>query len=192
MGNIAILSDNIELVYQFKDSFNQFGFDTIHLYPADRTEDFFTRVDIYDVLIFDSEIKFKYPFSLLKRASHKKSRLQILALVPSHDVDSGIKSVKFGAHQVIEKPLYKEILEEKLQIFHNGRNQPNSKEVLDKQNTVAMNKPRPLAEVEKEYILHVLEILGGNRSKTAEVLGIGRKTLYNKLCQYGVSSTQQH
>ncbi len=44
----------------------------------------------------------------------------------------------------------------------------------------------PLAEVERELIIATLESLKGNKKKTAEVLGIDRRTLYNKLDTYGV------
>ena len=40
---------------------------------------------------------------------------------------------------------------------------------------------RTLAEVESEYIRNVLESVGGNKTKAAEILGIDRKTLRNKL-----------
>lgn len=43
-----------------------------------------------------------------------------------------------------------------------------------------------LKELEKKYILKVLEIANGNKKKTAEILGIDRKTLYNKLSEFGV------
>jgi two-component system response regulator AtoC len=38
-----------------------------------------------------------------------------------------------------------------------------------------------LDEVERRYILRVLEAVGGNRTRAAEILGFGRKTLYRKL-----------
>ncbi len=44
----------------------------------------------------------------------------------------------------------------------------------------------PLEEVERRYILHVLEAVGGNKTITARTLGLARKTLYRKLQQYGV------
>jgi two-component system response regulator HydG len=44
----------------------------------------------------------------------------------------------------------------------------------------------PLEEVERRYILHVLEVVGGNRTLAARTLGLDRKTLYRKLRQYGV------
>jgi two-component system response regulator FlrC len=45
---------------------------------------------------------------------------------------------------------------------------------------------RPLAELEKEAILHALEVVGGNRRRAAELLGIGERTLYDRLKKYGV------
>ena len=43
----------------------------------------------------------------------------------------------------------------------------------------------PLDEVEKRYILRVLEAVGGNKTLAAQVLGLDRKTLYRKLDRYG-------
>ena len=40
---------------------------------------------------------------------------------------------------------------------------------------------RTLAEVEAEYILNVLASVDGNRTQAAEILGIDRKTLREKL-----------
>ncbi|MBV5318353.1 MAG: sigma-54-dependent Fis family transcriptional regulator [Desulfobulbaceae bacterium] len=43
-----------------------------------------------------------------------------------------------------------------------------------------------LESVEKQHILKLLDFHGGNRQKTAETLGISRKTLYRKLTQYSI------
>ncbi|MFN8177020.1 MAG: sigma-54 dependent transcriptional regulator [bacterium] len=43
---------------------------------------------------------------------------------------------------------------------------------------------RPLAEVEREHIFRVLEQTDGNRTRAAEILGITRQTLINKLKMY--------
>ncbi|MGN6107477.1 MAG: sigma-54-dependent transcriptional regulator [Kofleriaceae bacterium] len=45
---------------------------------------------------------------------------------------------------------------------------------------------KPLVELEREAILHALEVVGGNRRRAAELLGIGERTLYDKLKKYGV------
>jgi two-component system response regulator HydG len=46
----------------------------------------------------------------------------------------------------------------------------------------------PLAEVEKQTILHALERLNGDKLMTARALGIGKTTLYRKLKEYGVQA----
>ncbi|RCS47603.1 sigma-54-dependent Fis family transcriptional regulator [Bremerella cremea] len=44
----------------------------------------------------------------------------------------------------------------------------------------------PVQEVERRYILHVLQAVDNNKSIAAQILGLDRKTLYRKLKQYGV------
>ncbi len=46
---------------------------------------------------------------------------------------------------------------------------------------------RPLAEVEREHLLRVLDACGGSQSEAARVLGIARNTLWRKLREYGGS-----
>ncbi|MFC2096768.1 sigma-54-dependent transcriptional regulator [Bacteroidota bacterium] len=48
---------------------------------------------------------------------------------------------------------------------------------------------KTLSEVEAEHIRNVLSALGGNKTKAAEVLGIDRKTLREKLKRYSLSVT---
>jgi two-component system response regulator HydG len=62
---------------------------------------------------------------------------------------------------------------------------------VDAEGTVPQEPPVPvgltLKEVERELIRKTLEYTGGNRTKAAEVLGISRATLHNKLREYGLS-----
>jgi len=44
-----------------------------------------------------------------------------------------------------------------------------------------------LADVEKKYIARTLADCGGNRTRAAQVLGIGRNTLNRKIKQYGIT-----
>lgn len=41
-------------------------------------------------------------------------------------------------------------------------------------------------EEEKERIMRALAQTGGNREMTAEILGVSRTTLYNKMKEYGI------
>ncbi len=44
-----------------------------------------------------------------------------------------------------------------------------------------------LDEVERRYIVHVVEACHNNRTQAAQILGLDRKTLYRKLKQYGIA-----
>ena len=48
-----------------------------------------------------------------------------------------------------------------------------------------------LAEAEKIIIAETLAMLGGNKTRTAEVLKIGRKTLYQKIEEYGIQTADK-
>jgi two-component system response regulator AtoC len=50
--------------------------------------------------------------------------------------------------------------------------------------TLHFHVGQSLYEIERTAILQTLETLGGDKQKTARVLGIGRKTLYRKLDRY--------
>ena len=68
----------------------------------------------------------------------------------------------------------------------------NFPEIVGAEDTEAAPAPlstavRPIADLERDAIVHALEVFGGNKKRTAERLGIDRRTLYNKLAAYGIS-----
>jgi DNA-binding NtrC family response regulator len=44
----------------------------------------------------------------------------------------------------------------------------------------------PLDEIERRYLVHVLENVAGNRTKAAEIMGIDRRTLYRMAERFGL------
>ena len=46
----------------------------------------------------------------------------------------------------------------------------------------------PLDELERRYLLYILEVTGGNRTRAAEILGIDRRTLYRMIERYGIDT----
>jgi two-component system, NtrC family, response regulator HydG len=45
---------------------------------------------------------------------------------------------------------------------------------------------KPLKEIEKLVIAETLKLTGGNREQAAEMLGIGERTLYRKIKEFGL------
>lgn len=56
----------------------------------------------------------------------------------------------------------------------------------EKQETTDIQNFQKLQNVEKEHILKALEICSFNKRKAAEILGIGRTTLYQKIKEYKI------
>jgi DNA-binding NtrC family response regulator len=48
-----------------------------------------------------------------------------------------------------------------------------------------------LDEIERRYLVHVIEQVGGNRTRAAEVLGIDRRTLYRMAERFGIDLSEE-
>lgn len=46
-----------------------------------------------------------------------------------------------------------------------------------------------LDELERRYLLYILDVAGGNRTRAAEILGIDRRTLYRMIERWGMDTT---
>jgi len=55
----------------------------------------------------------------------------------------------------------------------------------------AAGPARTMEEIEKEAILRTLQETGGNRTRAAEILGIGLRTLQRKLREYGQTAGEE-
>ena len=72
----------------------------------------------------------------------------------------------------------------------NTRNLPDRvSHFQGEQTTMTITLGQSMAQVEKEVILRTLGYTGGNRSRASEVLGISRRSLYNKMAQYSIRPT---
>jgi DNA-binding NtrC family response regulator len=120
-------------------------------------------------------------YDLLKgltgRAGHGPYRIstEALELLAAHPWPGNIRELR----NVLERGLItargsKEIRPEHLTLDLQG-SQPGG---------MATDPTVSLAEVERRHILRVLEHFDGNRSAAARSLGIGRRTLYDKLARY--------
>jgi DNA-binding NtrC family response regulator len=57
----------------------------------------------------------------------------------------------------------------------------------EKEQTISIKAGASLAEMEKKLIETTLIREGGNKAKVARILGMGRKTLYRKMHEYGIN-----
>ena len=88
----------------------------------------------------------------------------IVLITAYADINLAVKGLKNGAADFITKPWDNDELLRKL------------KDVLDMRNEIVS-----LDEVEKEHIRRTIDHCHGNLTQAAELLGITRQTLYNKM-----------
>ena len=88
----------------------------------------------------------------------------VVLLTAYADVSLAVRGLKSGAADFITKPWDNDELVRKL------------KDVLDMQNEIVT-----LDEMEKDHIRRTIDHCHGNLSQAAELLGITRQTLYNKM-----------
>ena len=63
---------------------------------------------------------------------------------------------------------------------------PEQIKSIDNEDILSVKLGSSLEEVEKELITRTISFCGGNKTKAATVLGIGRKTLHRKLLEYNM------
>jgi two-component system response regulator AtoC len=97
---------------------------------------------------------------------------EVISLFMSYDFPGNIRELE----HIVERAV---ILADGKTI--ESRHLPERFGKVDYQSANAPKEIMPLAEVERRYILEVLEANQGNKSKTAEQLGISRSALWRKL-----------
>ena len=66
----------------------------------------------------------------------------------------------------------------------NPREEPDSDE--DESSVVVFRPGVTIQQMEKDAIVAALKSVAGNRRKAAEMLGMGERTLYRKIKEYGI------
>jgi transcriptional regulator with PAS, ATPase and Fis domain len=113
-------------------------------------------------------------------ASHKELRgmsESALALLMDYGWPGNVRELENVIERAVTLARGEKIVPEDLPAAIQGAR--GDRKVIDE----AAERILPLQEVEKEYILRILEKTGGNKYQAAQTLGIDRKTLYRKLAE---------
>jgi DNA-binding NtrC family response regulator len=94
------------------------------------------------------------------------------------------KSVTAAEHELIYQALLG--LRKEISALRKEFLEERSSEPKKESKSVEVKPQMSLEEMEKELIDKTLKMVGGNRKKAAKILGIGERTLYRKIDQYGL------
>jgi Response regulator containing CheY-like receiver, AAA-type ATPase, and DNA-binding domains len=99
----------------------------------------------------------------------------------NYDWPGNIRELEHVVQRAVTIAPVDTILEEHLNL---GTNLPDFSTSFD------FNEQVALEELEKRYIRYIYFKSSRNKARTAEILGIDRKTLYSKLAKYGIGETE--
>ena len=105
----------------------------------------------------------------------------VILMTAFGDIDIAVRAMKMGADDFVTKPWDNRELIGKIVAAIEKRRALATPQQQDTDNDSAT-----LKELEKERLQKVLKETGRNITKSAEILGVSRRTLYNKIEKYGL------
>jgi DNA-binding NtrC family response regulator len=136
----------------------------------------------FDVVVTDINMRGMDGIEFCRRVASSHPDLPVIVITAFGSMDSAIAALRAGAVDFIPKPFELETLAAAIErVTENRSNGARSAfvEELEKEKEFVT-----LDDLERRYILRVVEALNGNRSLAAQTLGLDRKTLYRKLLLY--------
>lgn len=134
----------------------------------------------FDCVVTDINMRGTDGIALCSDIVKSHPDLPVIVITAFGSMDSAIAALRAGAVDFLPKPFeieaFTAAVEKALEPRPAGKNAnddlPNDDQFVT------------LDDLEKRYILRVVEALNGNRSLAAQTLGLDRKTLYRKLLLY--------
>ncbi|GAB2918770.1 response regulator transcription factor [Rheinheimera gaetbuli] len=166
---LAIVDDDVALLNALSRRFSQRGFDVTAISDAVSAAQLIAlQADTY---LLDLRFASQSGLSFVAPLRRALPACRIVLLTGYASIANAVQAVKLGADDYLTKPVDLLQLEQALRGEHQA-NEPTT------QDTPAMLSPDQL---EWEHINRVLAEQDGNISRTAELLGMHRRTLQRKL-----------
>jgi DNA-binding NtrC family response regulator len=137
----------------------------------------------FDIAILDLNLPGMDGLETLRRLRERSASLQAIVLTGFASIDAAKQAVHLDVVEFLTKPCHLGELEQALDRALR-RMAPTPPAVIDHASLPPPTAGMTLEEVERQHILAALRENNGNRTATAQQLGISRRTLYYKLEEY--------
>ncbi len=117
----------------------------------------------------------------LEKIKSREQAPAVVLITAFGDIDLAVESMKRGAEDFVTKPWDNEVLIQKLLKAIEKRRAEAAAPA-----TGELPKFQTIEEGEREKIVKALQAAKNNMTLAAELLGISRRTLYNKMQKYGL------
>jgi DNA-binding NtrC family response regulator len=134
----------------------------------------------FDIVVTDINMRGTDGIELCRTLASSHPNLPVIVITAFGSMDTAIAALRAGAVDFLPKPFELESLEGAIDRALEQKSEPKSAadDVQGEDQFITLD------DLEKRYILRVVEALNGNRSLAAQTLGLDRKTLYRKLLLY--------
>lgn len=137
----------------------------------------------FDIAILDLNLPGIDGMETLRRLREKAAHLQAIVVTGFASIDAAKQAVHLDVVEFLTKPAHLGELEQALDRALR-RMAPTPPSIIDTPDLPPPSAGMTLEEVERQHILVALRRNNGNRTATAQELGISRRTLYYKLEEY--------
>ena len=181
-ARVLVVEDEVRLRDLLMRALSGWGFDT----TAARTGEEAIRLNDaqpFDIAILDLNLPGIEGLEALGKLRERSPHLQAIVLTGFASIESARRAVHLDVVEFLTKPCHLGELEQALDRALR-RMAPTPPTVLDTPDLPPPEAGMTLEEVERQHILLALRRNNGNRTATAQALGISRRTLYYKLEEY--------
>jgi DNA-binding NtrC family response regulator len=137
----------------------------------------------FDIAILDLNLPGIDGMETLRRLREKAPHLQAIVVTGFASIEAAKQAVHLDVVEFLTKPAHLGELEQALDRALR-RMAPTPPTIIDTPDLPPPSAGMTLEEVERQHILVALRRNNGNRTATAQELGISRRTLYYKLEEY--------
>jgi DNA-binding NtrC family response regulator len=137
----------------------------------------------FEIAILDLNLPMMDGLETLGNLREKSPAMQAIVLTGFASIEAAKRAVHLDVVEFLTKPCHLGELEQALDRALR-RMAPTPPEVLDQPDLPVPAAGVTLEEVERQHIVAALRRNNGNRTATAQELGISRRTLYYKLEEY--------
>jgi two-component system response regulator HydG len=183
MKKILIVEDDISFGLMLETWFKKNGYDAYTVPSFDRAKFFLNKTSV-DLLLTDLRLPDGSGIDLLQWKNDQNFNFPCILMTSYAEIHIAVEAIKLGAFDFLEKPIEPAVLRKKVtsaldKFIEKEQEQLFEKDAEDRKTLALFN-----SDEEKQKIIAAIKRSAGNKTLAAKILGIDRKTLYNKIHQY--------
>ncbi|MDX1565146.1 MAG: response regulator [Phycisphaeraceae bacterium] len=188
-NRVMIVEDEGRLRELLADQLPRMGFEAV---PVRTGEHAIKQMEeeACDIVLLDLNLPVMSGLEVLEKIHQRWPQTCVIIMTGFGDLEAAKTAIRYGVVEFLTKPCHLGEIEVALSRAHRELVDPDQPPMLRDQEAEEpsddpMTVPQTLAEAQRKLIMAAMKRHNGNRTAVAAELGISRRTLYNRLAEYG-------